>query len=138
MLYCYKQKEKLGNLSSIRDQRTKNQELLKQWRLAICTCRYTSGHFIPTLQPITMTELEMTCPLVSAGIGNLSFFTLFSSSLVFQHFVLWSIIELIIPNFFLQLVCLLFNEIMTTESMCTTLKKEWCPVESSARLKIIQ
>ena len=44
------------------------------------TCRYTSGHQIPTLQSITMTELGSTS--ISAGIGNLPYFTTFSCSLV--------------------------------------------------------
>ena len=35
------------------------------WKVMVAdTCRYTSIHLIPTLQPITMTDLGITCPLV--------------------------------------------------------------------------
>ena len=56
--------KKLGILSWIRDQRTKKQGNKGtaescETREVVYTCRYTSGHLIPTLQSITMTELGL-------------------------------------------------------------------------------
>ena len=67
--YITSRRKKLGILSWIRDQRTKKQGNKRTaescgTREVAYTCRYTSGHLIPTVQSITMTELGITCPLV--------------------------------------------------------------------------